>query len=64
MTPHDHREYVDGCYRCELSREVVADAIALLVSKGIDTIEKYDALIAAIDAPAPELRARVTEETT
>lgn len=21
MTPHDHWEYVEGCYRCEISRD-------------------------------------------
>jgi hypothetical protein len=26
VTAHDHRTYVDGCYRCELSRDEVADA--------------------------------------
>jgi hypothetical protein len=25
MTPHDHREYVQGCYRCELNRSEVSD---------------------------------------
>lgn len=23
MTPHTHREYVEGCYRCELGRDEV-----------------------------------------
>lgn len=26
MTQHDHREYVEGCYRCELSRDEELDA--------------------------------------
>lgn len=24
MTPHDHSTFVEGCYRCELSRDEVA----------------------------------------
>lgn len=26
MTAHDHRTYVEGCYRCELSRDEVGAA--------------------------------------
>lgn len=26
MTPHDHREFVSGCYRCELGRDEARDA--------------------------------------
>lgn len=26
MSQHTHREYVDGCYRCELSRDEYAHA--------------------------------------
>lgn len=26
MTPHNHREYVPGCYRCELGRDEARDA--------------------------------------
>lgn len=26
MTQHDHREYVEGCYRCELSCDETAHA--------------------------------------
>lgn len=26
MTDHDHREFVPGCYRCELSRDEVDDS--------------------------------------
>lgn len=28
MTPHTHRVYVDGCYRCELNKDEAADALA------------------------------------
>ena len=27
MTAHDHRSYVDGCYRCELGRDEVTDPV-------------------------------------
>lgn len=26
MTPHDHRTFVPGCYRCELGRDEAHDA--------------------------------------
>lgn len=25
MTAHDHREFVEGCYRCDLSRDEVSE---------------------------------------
>jgi hypothetical protein len=28
VTPHDHRTFVPGCYRCELSRDEAADPLA------------------------------------
>jgi hypothetical protein len=33
MTPHTHREYVEGCFRCDLSRDEVAvrDPLAVFV---------------------------------
>jgi hypothetical protein len=29
MTAHDHREHVDGCFRCDLSRDEVELAARL-----------------------------------
>lgn len=32
MTPHLHSTHVDGCYRCDLSLDEVADDVALLAA--------------------------------
>lgn len=43
MTPHTHRTFVDGCFRCELSRdEVMAD---LTVREHLEAIRDYTGTI-------------------
>jgi hypothetical protein len=27
VTPHDHQQYVEGCYRCELGRDEAESAV-------------------------------------
>lgn len=29
MTPHEHRTFVEGCYRCELGRDEARDAASI-----------------------------------
>lgn len=58
MTPHLHRDYVEGCFRCELSRDEVTAV----------TDEQFDELLAELDRPPkadPKLLAllRRTRET-
>lgn len=39
MSQHLHAEYVDGCYRCELSRDdSIIDAVLAVIDEQIDLL--------------------------
>lgn len=44
-SPHDHREYVEGCYRCDLSRTEV-DACPKCGASGDDPCRKPNGRVA------------------
>jgi hypothetical protein len=51
VTAHAHAEYVDGCYRCDLSRDEVDDFVraeqgaCLLVAMGVRLVSVIDAVV-------------------
>ena len=68
MSAHDHREYVPGCYRCELSRdEAVETAEDLLLEVTAADLHPWDdghhraSILTALNHPS-ELLAALVEE--
>lgn len=63
MTVHDHRTYVDGCYRCELSRDEAmttpADIIEQALLIATDDVQHLGGVVVeALDAAGFDIVAR------
>lgn len=53
MVAHDHTEYIDGCFRCELSRDEVAPNL-YEVLKAVEAVYE-DAQNGALEIDDPSL---------
>lgn len=53
MVPHDHREYVEGCFRCELSRDEVDVPTSLPDDDQWHTVTEVERADPVAEGPLP-----------